>query len=57
MLHDEVIDKGLKKVCEGYLDNTAAIGIKEGFEIKTTLLAGKPYHEIYRYLKVTPHPF
>ncbi|MEK6673471.1 MAG: universal stress protein [Nitrospirota bacterium] len=53
-LHDEVIDKGLKKVYEGYLNKASAIGSKEGFEIKTTLLAGKPYHEIYRYLKVNP---
>lgn len=53
-LHDEVIDKGLEKVYEGYLDKASAIGIKEGFEIKTTLLTGKPYHEIYSYLKVNP---
>ncbi len=50
-LHDEVIDKGLKKVYESYLDEAAEIGIKNGMHVKTRILAGKPYHEICKYLE------
>jgi nucleotide-binding universal stress UspA family protein len=41
-LHDEVIDKGLKKVYEGYLDKAADLGKKMGVAVQTTLLSGKP---------------
>lgn len=53
-LHDEVIDKGLKKVYESYLNEAAAIGEKKGMHIETTILAGKPYHEICKYLDERP---
>jgi nucleotide-binding universal stress UspA family protein len=53
-LHDEVIDKGLKKVYQKYLDKAAEISEKKGVQIKTTLLAGKPYHEIANYLESDP---
>jgi nucleotide-binding universal stress UspA family protein len=53
-LHDEVIDKGLKKVYESYLDEAAQIGIKNGMHVKTRILAGKPYHEICKYLEEKP---
>jgi nucleotide-binding universal stress UspA family protein len=53
-LHDEVIDKGLKKVYESYLDEAAEIGIKNGTHVKTRILAGKPYHEISKYLEEKP---
>lgn len=53
-LHDEVIDKGLKKVYESYLDEAVEIGINYGMHVKTTILAGKPYHEICKYLEEKP---
>jgi nucleotide-binding universal stress UspA family protein len=53
-LHDHVIDDGLKKIYQGYLNKAAERGNKQGFEVKTTLLAGKPYHEIYGYLESDP---
>jgi nucleotide-binding universal stress UspA family protein len=53
-LHDEVIDKGLKKVYQEYLDKAAEISKKKGVKIHTTLLAGKPYHEISNYLEANP---
>jgi nucleotide-binding universal stress UspA family protein len=53
-LHDEVIDKGLKKVYQSYLDEAAEIGIKNGTHVKTRILAGKPYHEICKYLEEKP---
>jgi nucleotide-binding universal stress UspA family protein len=53
-LHDEVIDKGLKKVYESYLDEAAQIGVHKGVHVKTRILAGKPYHEICNYLEEKP---
>lgn len=53
-LHDEVIDKGLKKVYQEYLDKASAVSRKKGVRIQTTLLAGKPYHEISNYLEENP---
>ncbi len=53
-LHDEVIDKGLKKVYQSYLDEAALIGEKHDTHIETTILAGKPYHEMCRYLDENP---
>jgi nucleotide-binding universal stress UspA family protein len=53
-LHDEVIDKGLKKVYESYLDEAAQIGVNKGMHVKTRILAGKPYHEICKYLEEKP---
>jgi nucleotide-binding universal stress UspA family protein len=53
-LHDEVIDKGLKKVYQSYLDEAAEIGIKNSTHVKTRILAGKPYHEICKYLEEKP---
>lgn len=53
-LHDHVIDGGLKKIYQGYLDKASVIGNKEGVDVKTILLAGKAYDEIYKYLKADP---
>jgi nucleotide-binding universal stress UspA family protein len=53
-LHDNIIDTGLEKIYQEYLDRAAERGNKDGFEVKTTLLAGKPYYEIYRYLETAP---
>ncbi len=50
-LHDEIIDDGLGKIYQGYLNRAQDMGRREGLEVKTTLLAGKAYHEIARYLE------
>ena len=53
-LHDEIMDDGLGKIYQGYLHEAAEIGVREGVEVKTALLSGKAYHEIYEYLQADP---
>jgi nucleotide-binding universal stress UspA family protein len=54
-LHDEIIDDGLGKIYQGHLERATAMGRTEGIEVKSTLLAGKAYDEIHKYLeKDTP---
>jgi nucleotide-binding universal stress UspA family protein len=42
-LHEEIIDKGLAKIYQDYLDTAYGIAKDDGLEIETTLLSGKPY--------------
>ncbi len=53
-LHDEIIDDGLGKIYQGYLNRAQELGRGEGLEAKATLLAGKAYPEICRYLETDP---
>jgi nucleotide-binding universal stress UspA family protein len=62
-LHDSIIDSGLGKIYQGYLDKAVETGRNEGFNVKATLLSGKPYYEIlsgkpyyeiHRYLENDP---
>jgi nucleotide-binding universal stress UspA family protein len=53
-LHDEIIDDGLGKIYRDYLERAVQMGRAEGIEVKSTLLAGKAYHEIERYLEKEP---
>jgi nucleotide-binding universal stress UspA family protein len=53
-LHDEIIDDGLGKIYQGYLDQAVRMGIDDGIEVKSTLLAGKAYDEIEKYLEKEP---
>ncbi len=54
-LHEDVIDKGLEKIYEGHLEIALNKINGLGLEAKTTLLEGKPYHEILKYIdKVKP---
>ena len=53
-LHDEIIDNGLGKIYQGYLDQAVQMGSAEGVEVKSTLLAGKAYDEIHKYLEQDP---
>jgi nucleotide-binding universal stress UspA family protein len=53
-LHDEVIDDGLGKIYQGYLDRAVQLAADEGVEVKHTLLAGKAYDEIEKYLEKDP---
>lgn len=53
-LHDEIIDDGLGKIYQGYLEQAVKMGSAEGVEVKSTLLAGKAYDEIHKYLEKDP---
>lgn len=53
-LHDEIIDDGLGKIYQSHLDHAVRLGHAEGVDVKSTLLAGKAYDEIYKYLKKEP---
>ncbi len=56
-LHEDVIDKGLEKIYHGHLENALSRvrHLCRGADAKTTLLEGKPYHEILKYIdKVEP---
>ncbi|OGP07375.1 MAG: hypothetical protein A2Z89_07930 [Deltaproteobacteria bacterium GWA2_43_19] len=52
-LHDEIIDKGMAKLYQGYLEMGERIAKARGTEIKTFLLAGKPYNEILKHINTT----
>jgi nucleotide-binding universal stress UspA family protein len=53
-LHDEIIDDGLGKIYQGYLDKVSHVAHNEGIEVKTALIAGKAYPEICKYLEKDP---
>jgi nucleotide-binding universal stress UspA family protein len=54
-LHEDVIDKGLEKIYRGHLKVALNRTKDFGIEIKTTLLEGKPYDQILKYVeKVKP---
>jgi nucleotide-binding universal stress UspA family protein len=53
-LHDEIIDDGLGKIYQGYLDQAVHLGSAEGIQVKSTLLAGKAYDEIHKHLEKDP---
>ena len=50
-LHDEIIDKGMAKLYQGYLDMAARVANARGVKIKTTLLEGKAYNEILKHVQ------
>lgn len=50
-LHEEIIDKGLAKIYQDHLDRAAEMAKGEGVAIKTTLLSGKPYDQILKYVE------
>lgn len=45
-LHNNIIDRGLKKVCEANLMRAQKIADEEGVEITTEVLVGKPFAKI-----------
>ena len=54
-LHEDVIDKGLKRFTMDILRLTLNKVRNLGLEARTTLLEGKPYNEILKYIdKVEP---
>lgn len=47
-LHDEIIDRGMARLYQGYLEMAERVASARGVEIKTTLLAGKAFNEILK---------
>jgi nucleotide-binding universal stress UspA family protein/rubrerythrin len=50
-LHEEIIDSGLAKIYTAHLEVAKKIAQDEGVELKTTLLAGKPFEQTLKYIK------
>jgi nucleotide-binding universal stress UspA family protein/rubrerythrin len=50
-LHEEIIDSGLAKIYTAHLEVAKKIAQDEGVELKTTLLAGKPFEQTLKYVK------
>lgn len=50
-LHEDIIDTGLAKIYQGHLEVAEGIAKEQGVEISTTLLDGKPYEVIEKYLQ------
>ncbi|MFQ5788509.1 MAG: universal stress protein, partial [Thermodesulfobacteriota bacterium] len=49
-LHEDVIDKGLEKIYDGHLEIALNKVRNLGLDAETTLLEGKPYNEILKYI-------
>ncbi len=49
-LHEEIINDGLAKIYRGYLEQASHIAAQNGQETKLTLLSGKPFEEIVKYI-------
>jgi nucleotide-binding universal stress UspA family protein/rubrerythrin len=50
-LHEEIIDSGLAKIYTAHLEIAKKIAADEGVELKTTLLAGKPFEQTLKYVR------
>jgi nucleotide-binding universal stress UspA family protein/rubrerythrin len=49
-LHEEIIDSGLAKIYTAHLEVAKKIAADEGVDLKTTLLAGKPFEQTLKYV-------
>src|SRR5215207_3449616 len=50
-LHEEIIDSGPAKIYTAHLEVAKTIAADEGVELTTTLLAGKPFEQTFKYVK------
>lgn len=50
-LHEELIDDGIAKIYQAHLNVAQTVADEDGIEIVTTLLAGKPYQAIHKYVE------
>jgi nucleotide-binding universal stress UspA family protein/rubrerythrin len=50
-LHEEIIDSGLAKIYTAHLEVARKIAADEGVDLKTTLLAGKPFEQTLKYVR------
>lgn len=48
-LHEKIIDDGLKKIYDSYLNIAKEFARKEGLRVETHLLSGKAYEEILKF--------
>src|SRR5215216_2778278 len=49
-LHEEIIDSGLAKIYTAHLEIARKIAEDDGVDLKTTLLAGKPFEQTLKYV-------
>jgi nucleotide-binding universal stress UspA family protein/rubrerythrin len=49
-LHEEIIDSGLAKIYTAHLEIARKIAEDQGVDLKTTLLAGKPFEQTLKYV-------
>src|ERR671938_445236 len=49
-LHEEIIDSGLAKIYTAHLEIARKIAEDDGVDLKTTLLAGKPFEQTMKYV-------
>ncbi|MDP2751386.1 MAG: universal stress protein [Rhodocyclaceae bacterium] len=52
-LHEEIIDAGLAKIYQGHLDVAVNLAKEQGIELKTKLLAGKPFAKLLEHAHET----
>ncbi len=52
-LHNNIIDRGLKKVCEANLLRAEKVAEEENVEITSKVLVGKPFAKILEYIEET----
>ncbi|MFQ5801823.1 MAG: universal stress protein [Candidatus Methylomirabilales bacterium] len=52
-LHEEVIDTGLAKIYQSHLEVAREVARDQGIHLKITLLDGKPFDRILRYVRQT----
>lgn len=50
-LHEEIIDDGLAKIYKAHLEVSKGIAKEKGMEVKSTLLAGKPYDALFAHVR------
>jgi nucleotide-binding universal stress UspA family protein len=55
-LHEDIIDSGLARIYQANLEVARRMASAQGIELKTTLLAGKPFAELLRFVRAR-HPW
>jgi len=50
-LHEEIIDTGLARIYQSHLEVARAVATEEGLDLKITLLDGKAFEKIVRYVR------
>jgi len=50
-LHEEIIDSGLEKIYQDHLNAATAMAARDGVEVESHILEGKPYDAILKWLE------
>jgi nucleotide-binding universal stress UspA family protein len=53
-LHEDIIDSGLAKIYQSYLNIAKRLAAEAGVEIETHLLDGKPFEKILQFVRKSP---